>query len=615
VRRAVILHRGRFVSPPGPLALRVPVPSARSVLGVLATVALLFLGATFGVQLAYADRIPAGVHVLGVDLSGRTKTEARGLLEAAASSLLRKPVALRVEGQEWPSSPRDLGMTIDTDALLDQAYLVGREGNVLQRVMGPWTAILAEEDFAEPAFEVDADQAARALRVVAAAVDRPAQDARIDLVHSGDGISVNIVAEVEGAQLAMPESVQAVRSALSGPRIPPAIDLEMEPVAPGATTADFQDAKRRAERALSAPLTLTFADRTWTLDQEQIARMLTFARAPGEPAQVSVNIRAISDTLDRVSTEIGRAPIDARFDWNGGNLKVIRESREGRGVDPSAVATQIREHLFSNDRNIPLALTVTQPNVASGDADKLGIRELIREGKTSFAGSVPEKAHNISLAATRLNGTVIPPGEMFSFNKEVGPTTLAAGFQTGWGITLSKTGAQTIPSVAGGICQVATTLFHPVFHAGYQIEERHSHLYWIPSYGQPPLGMKGLDATVDEDYGLDFRFINTTPDYLLIQSRVEGSTLIFDLYGTIPTWDVQIDGPVVSNVVPTDRALVRQPEPTMPSGKSLQVEGAQDGFDVVVTRTVTQGDDSRTLQLKSHYIPSHNVVLYGAGPA
>jgi vancomycin resistance protein YoaR len=125
--------------------------------------------------------------------------------------------------------------------------------------------------------------------------------------------------------------------------------------------------------------------------------------------------------------------------------------------------------------------------------------------------------------------------------------------------------------------------------------------------------MKGLDATVDEDYGLDFRFINPTNDYLLIQSRVEGSTLIFDLIGTKPSWQVKIDGPNIANVVPADREIVDQPEASMPVGRTLQVEGAQDGFDATILRTVTQGDDVRTLNLRSHYIPSRNVVLHGTG--
>src|SRR5262249_46549814 len=152
-------------------------------------------------------------------------------------------------------------------------------------------------------------------------------------------------------------------------------------------------------------------------------------------------------------------------------------------------------------------------------------------------------------------------------------------------------------------------LFQPVFHAGYAIEERYSHAYWITSYGQAPLGMKGLDATVDEEAGLDFQFINTTSDPLLIQSRVDGSTLYFGLWGVKPTWDVKIDGPAFTNIVTANPEIKREDEPTMPAGRTLQVEAAQDGFTAVINRTVTApGEAPRTLKLTSVYQPARNVI-------
>jgi vancomycin resistance protein YoaR len=99
----------------------------------------------------------------------------------------------------------------------------------------------------------------------------------------------------------------------------------------------------------------------------------------------------------------------------------------------------------------------------------------------------------------------------------------------------------------------------------------------------------------------------------LIQARVEGTTLIFGLYGTKPTWTVKIDGPVITNVVPANREPVRQPEPTMPDGRTLAVESAHDGFTATITRTVTLGDDVRQLRMRSNYVPSRNVTLYGTG--
>jgi len=610
VRRAGILPLSRLVFVPSGTTWRVLV---RSALGGLALAGIVAATATAAVQLAYADRVPAGVSVLGVDVSGRTKAEARGLLQAEASSLLRQPVVLRVDGREWRSTARDLGASFDVDALLDQAYTVGREGNPVERLAMQWAALLRGERLAESGLAVDAEQEEAVLRRIADEVNRPARDARVQLTRAGDGVSVDIVPEQAGLALLVPESLGRVSQAMESD-LPTTVDLVADVTPPSATKADFRQAKAEAERMLAAPLVFTLEDRRWTIGRAELAGLLSFTRDPNQPARVVVDGDKLAEHLKKIAGEIEQPALDARFDWNGGSLRVIRDSQEGRGLDVEAVKAQTLGRLASSDRTIPLSLAVVQPAVASGDADRLGIRELISQGRTSFAGSVSEKQHNITLAASRLNGVVVPPGATFSFNREVGPTTLAAGFKTGWGITLSSSGAQTIPSVAGGICQVATTLFHPVFHAGYTIEERHWHLYWIPSYGQPPLGMKGLDATVDEDSHLDFQFINSTPDYLLIQAVVEGSNLVFRLYGTKPTWDVKIDGPVITKFVPTDRTPVSQPEPTMPQGKRLQVEGAQDGFDATIVRTVTQGDDTRTLTLKSHYIPSHNVVLYGTGP-
>src|SRR6185369_15616074 len=131
-------------------------------------------------------------------------------------------------------------------------------------------------------------------------------------------------------------------------------------------------------------------------------------------------------------------------------------------------------------------------------------------------GGIPEKQHNIKLAASRLNGVVVPPGATFSFNKEVGPTTVEAGFEWGYGLESNGDTVKTVPSVAGGICQVATTLFQPVFWSGFQLEERNWHLYWIPAYTSR--GVVGLDVTVDPDAGLDFKWTNTTSNYILVQA-------------------------------------------------------------------------------------------------
>jgi hypothetical protein len=266
--------------------------------------------------------------------------------------------------------------------------------------------------------------------------------------------------------------------------------------------------------------------------------------------------------------------------------------------------------------NLPVAVAPAAVRVE--DKEKLGISKLIDSSRTNFSSGLPPKRHNIQLAASRLNGVVVPPGATFSFNKEVGSTSLDAGYQVGWGIAASGSGHRTVPSVAGGICQVATTLFQTVFWSGYQIEERNWHLYWIPSYTSR--NVVGLDATVDEDSGLDFKFINTTQNYLLVQSWIDASLNVnVALYGTPPPWTVKVEPqPLTDRVEPEQGTLIVE-EPTLPKGQRIAVEGAQAGFNSTVVRRVIPSDptdgDERLLRMTSRYRPARSTIMVGTGGA
>jgi vancomycin resistance protein YoaR len=293
-------------------------------------------------------------------------------------------------------------------------------------------------------------------------------------------------------------------------------------------------------------------------------------------------------------------------------LSLLRESKDGRALNVDATVDLVMAKALTTERSVTLPVSVTKPDVSQDDADKLKIQGVIEVARTSFAGSSPPKQHNIGLATQRLNGVVVPPGKLFSFNKEVGSTSLDAGYKLGWGIANAGANVKTVPSVAGGICQVATTLFHSVFWGGYQLEERNYHLYWITGYNSR--GVEGLDATVDEEADLDFRFINNTEHYLLIQSWVEGGRVVFGLYGTKPDWTVKVQPGERTDVQKASQDQVVEEEPTLAAGQRLAVEGAMDGFKMVNTRTVTRpGDEPRILRLSSVYRASRNVVLVGTG--
>jgi vancomycin resistance protein YoaR len=306
-------------------------------------------------------------------------------------------------------------------------------------------------------------------------------------------------------------------------------------------------------------------------------------------------------------------PRDAEITWANGALQATRPSQDGRQLDTEAALKLALERIDAGAREVPLVATVTKPAIDSNNLQALGIREKIDSASTSFAGAVPQKQHNVRLAASRLNNKLIKPGEMFSFNKALGPTTIENGYQVAFGITSTGgRGHKTVPSVAGGICQVATTLFQPVFWSGLQLEERHWHLYWIPAYNSK--GVVGLDATVDEEVNLDLRFVNNTDTYLLIQSRTDDTSVTFELYGTKPKWDVKVDGPAITDKKQPDTTPVVEQTPGLPEGQRYAVEAAREGFTASFVRTVTVPNTApRTLRLESIYVPSRNVTLVGTG--
>jgi vancomycin resistance protein YoaR len=364
-------------------------------------------------------------------------------------------------------------------------------------------------------------------------------------------------------------------------------------------------ALRDPAQSANATLDVSFGEAHETLHQADLTPLVTL-----QGNQPRLDPTALQALAKKLADDWNQPMVNARFSWNGGDLTPIRDSQEGRTLDKAGAATAIGQALLAGQTAVTVPGDIVPPQVSSNDPQSLGITTNLDRGGTSFAGSLPEKADNIRLAAQRLNGVVVPPGGTFSFNQEVGPTTLDAGFEWGFGIEASAGGARTVPSVAGGICQVATTLFQRVFWSGFPLVERHWHLYWIPAYTSR--GMVGLDATVDEDSGLDFRWSNPTDSYVLIQSATDSSNVYFGLYSSERNWKVKVDDPAISNRVAADPAPVAEVEPTLPWGRILPVEAARDGFDVAITRTVTREDGQpRALTVQSSYEPSRTVTLVG----
>jgi vancomycin resistance protein YoaR len=581
-----------------------PANLALAVVAFLAVLVVLVVVASIGIQLSYSGRIYPGVRALGIPVGGMTRDEARTALSQQIAAMSERTLVIGFKELRWTVAGHHLGIRPDVEPLIDDAFKLGRDGNFFGRI--GFQLQLASNG---PSHEVHAPGfdpiiMGTFMQALVGAVDRPTTDARLALTPDG---AVELVEGQPGRRLQVDATQRRLEEALARREVG-YVDLVIDEELPRIGAPELAAAKGQADTLVSGPLALNFEELHWELTPPQLVTMASVSGADG----VRLDRESVKAWATGLAKEIKQEPQNARFSWQDGVVSLLRESKDGRALDVDRTVDLVLAHALTTDRAIALPVSVTTPAVTQDDGAKLNIQGAIEVSRTSFAGSSPPKQHNIGLATSRLNGVVIPPGKMFSFNKEVGSTSLDAGYKLGWGIANSGANVKTVPSVAGGICQVATTLFHSVFWGGYQIEERNYHLYWISGYTSR--GVEGLDATVDEGADLDFRFINNTENYLLIQSWVEGGRVVFGLYGTKPDWTVKVQPGERSDVQRASHDQIVEDEPTLPAGQRLAVEGAMDGFKMVNTRTVTRpGEEPRILRLTSVYRASRNVVLVGTG--
>jgi vancomycin resistance protein YoaR len=188
---------------------------------------------------------------------------------------------------------------------------------------------------------------------------------------------------------------------------------------------------------------------------------------------------------------------------------------------------------------------------------------------------------------------------------------------TGYSEALIIYGNRTIQGVGGGVCQVSTTLFRTVFYGGFPVVERNPHAYRVGYYEQTASGghnsdLAGLDATVFVPV-VDFKFKNDTPNWLLMETYVNGYRLTWKFYSTSDgrTVNWQTTGP--QNITPAPDPLYEE-NSSLAKGDIKQVDYAAEGADVTYTRVVTR--DGQTLindTFTTHYLPWRAVYQYGPG--
>jgi vancomycin resistance protein YoaR len=388
------------------------------------------------------------------------------------------------------------------------------------------------------------------------------------------------------------------------------------------STAGKLGANVDAEAAIAAALTAP-AEAPSLIDR--IREKFTGPEPLDVPLNLTVDKKATSRTLARFSIRVGAEPRNARLTKIGGRF-VPRAPKPGKVLNTTAIAKALQEALDASElRSRIVASLEEQPQRPAWlqSQEPLTIEGAVREGRprisleelkpitarlvtfrTGLGRSSRNRVHNISLACKAIDGTVLLPGDVFSYNEIVGPRVPSAGFKEAPVIIRGELQ----PGTGGGICQVSSTLYNAALLADLKIVRRSHHAF--PVHYLPA----GRDATV-VDGSIDFRFRNSLEHPIAIDAKVSGGSVTFNIYGHPgDKREVQLS---TSGHASVSAGVQTISDPRLPKGRRVVEKRAKSGLRVTLTRVVKKdGQVLRTeVVSRDYYRPFNGVVRVGTAAA
>lgn len=285
----------------------------------------------------------------------------------------------------------------------------------------------------------------------------------------------------------------------------------------------------------------------------------------------------------------------------------IHEGVAGMKLDVEASLAGIEDFILNRwsgqNSTYQLAIVVDVP---SGTPEDLAlVKDVLGTYHTNFKTSTQARCANVMNGASHINGTIIYPGETFSFTACVSPFTLDNGYK----LAPSYASGRVVDSIGGGICQVSSTLYNAVLLAELDVTQRRNH-GMIVTYVKP-----AMDATIAESSGTDFQFVNNTDAPIYIEAYTTDEK---DLYITIYGHDTRPEGrelsyesEVISKTDPGPDVIIQ--DSSQPIGY-FSSQAAHVGYKANCWKVVTfNGETTRELVNTSVYNAAPKYITVGTG--
>ncbi|MFG2899005.1 VanW family protein [Streptomyces zaomyceticus] len=533
---------------------------------------------------ATGDDISAGTRVGGVDIGGMSRAEAQAKLAAEAPAAWSAPIPVRVGDHAAKVEPAAAGMTVDLAKTVDEAADPSRDPfTVIGRLFSS-----GERDI-RPVLAYDSVKAKATVAGLAEKNDRAVREGSVAF-REGRAVATQ---PVTGQKLDTGKAVETLRAAYpatgaAAVTLPVAVT---EPKLPAAEVNRFLDTY--AKPAVSGPVTLTTGDQRVRISAATLGDHLTVKTENGRlTAALDAEALLRDPDVARPIASLTGAPVEATLGVRDGKVVVEEEGRQGHEVTAKALGDAVTPLLARSGpaaRTAPVATTVTEPELSSASLARLGITEQMSTFTVNFPAA-PYRTTNIGRAAELINGSIVQPGEVWSFNRTVGERTPDNGFVDG---TMILDG-QYRSAPGGGVSAMATTVFNAMFFAGVKPVEYGAHSFYIERYPA------GREATVAWG-SLDLKFRNDTGKPIYIKAGATDTSVTVSFLGTKKYDSVE--------AVAGERTNLKEPVKREGTGKACVPQPPLEGFDISVDRVFKDGGaEVKRETFKTHYTPRDEVT-------
>lgn len=416
---------------------------------ILAIFLVFFL--TFTIVNTKSNKIISNIFIQNYDISNLTQEDAVKKMNNIITSQIPEEITLKHNDYETSISTKELNIQFDTTTAVNDAYKIGRTGNLLQNDLTILETKLQRKQFSLK-LSLDTDTLKKQLQDISGKLPDKVKESSY---------------YIEGSNLILTKGETGV-----------VVDV----------------------------------DKT----ASEIIKQIQNLNVKNNSIEISTEEKSPSALdIDSIHSELYSEAKDAYFTQNP---YAIFPSENG--VDFAISIDEAKAMLQEDKEEYAIPLKVLYPSVTTNMIGSEAFPNLLSQYSTSYSTRDQKRTTNLRLAANKINGTILMPGETFSYNKVVGERTIAAGYQEAPIYVSGKV----VDGLGGGICQITTTLYNAVVYANLDIVERSNHQF-VPSYAPA-----SRDATVV--YGsIDFKFKNNRDYPIKIICSVQNGIANFQIYG------------------------------------------------------------------------------------